>query len=286
MNKIRFSVATPTRNSLDKLKRCVGSVRGQTEVSVEHIIQDAQSTDGTPDWLANQQGLIAFSESDKGMYDAINKAWGHASGEFLSWLNSDEQYLPGTLAKVQAYFDANPEVDIVFGNYIVTNSTGKPIALRREIPFRTIYVTNSFLNMQSATIFFRSHLWDSKKLQLDDKYRYAADKDLILRLAKEKIKIKHIPDYLSIFEIDGTNLSTHSEMHVESEHIRLKFGAFKLKTLRKFILIFRRIERLKIGAYCKNNITFKYATNEIPEYKLISGSKLGGSYNLSEGSKK
>jgi len=280
MSKIRFSVATPTRNSLEKLKRCVGSVRGQTEVSVEHIIQDAQSSDGTPDWLENQQGLLAVSESDKGMYDAINKAWGRASGEFLSWLNSDEQYLPGTLAIVQAYFDANPDVDVIFGNYIVTDQYGHPVALRREIPFRRIYVVNSFLNMQSATIFFRRKLWDSGILRLDSKYKYSADKDLVLRINKFGYKIKLIPEYLSIFGIDGTNLSTHPQMARESEEIRLKFGALKNKICRNLILTGRRIERLINGGYSQKSLSYKYATNELPEYVTHNASNLGGRYDL------
>ena len=99
-----FSIATPTRNDLDKLKRCIGSVRGQTSVRVEHLIQDAQSTDGTADWLAAEEGLDYRSEADHGMYDAINRAWGRARGQILAWLNSDEQYLPGALARVADFF--------------------------------------------------------------------------------------------------------------------------------------------------------------------------------------
>src|ERR1700722_9783144 len=53
----RFSIVTPTRNSLEKLKRCVGSVRGQTGVCLEHLIQDAYSTDGTREWLQCQRDL-------------------------------------------------------------------------------------------------------------------------------------------------------------------------------------------------------------------------------------
>lgn len=91
----RFSVVTPTRNSLTKLKCCVGSVRGQTGVEVEHLVHDACSTDGTVGWLSGQNDLDSVSENDSGMYDAINRGWSRASGDIVSWLNSDEQYLPG-----------------------------------------------------------------------------------------------------------------------------------------------------------------------------------------------
>ncbi|MDY7547883.1 glycosyltransferase family 2 protein [Glaciimonas sp. CA11.2] len=282
MTNIRFSIATPTRNSLDKLKRCVGSVRGQRGVALEHLLQDAESSDGTPAWLLEQAGLQAVSEADSGMYDAINRSWERAKGEFLSWLNSDEQYLPGTLALVQTYFDAHPEVDVVFGDYIVADSQGRPVALRREIPFRHTYVANDFLNMQSATIFFRRKLWDSGLLRLDSRYRYAADKDLILRIAASGAVIRHIPEYLAIFGIDGTNLSTHPEMALEAEKIRLAFGALRNKSLRKIVMVGRRIERFLSGSYGSRNIVYHYAIDESPLYMEIVGTKLGGRYNLSD----
>lgn len=282
MTTVRFSIATPTRNSLDKLKRCIGSVRGQRGVALEHLVQDAQSTDGTPEWLLGQTGLQAVSENDAGMYDAINRAWSRSKGEILSWLNSDEQYLPGTLAKVQAYFDAHPEVDVVFGDYIVADPQGRPVALRREIPFRRIYVVNSFLNMASATIFFRRHLWDSGLLRLNSQYRYAADKDLILRLAAAGAVIKHIPEYLAVFGIDGTNQSTHPQMELEVESIRHENGAFRSQAMRNIVLLGRRVERLLNGGYRLDTIRYRYAIDETPAYVEFEAAHLGGRYSLAD----
>ena len=280
MTDIRFSIATPTRNSLDKLKRCIGSVRGQHGITLEHLVQDAQSTDGTPAWLAEQTDLLAVSEKDAGMYDGINRAWARSKGEFLSWLNSDEQYLPGTLALVQTFFHEHPAVDVVFGNYIVADLKGRPVALRREIPFRRVYVTNSFLNMQSATIFYRRRLWDCGLLRLDSQYRYAADKDLILRIAASGAVIQHIPEYLSVFGIDGTNLSSHPQMEQEAETIRLTFGAFRSKVLRQLLMCGRRVERLLSGGYRCETISYQYAVDETPQYIDVMASNLGGRYTL------
>jgi glycosyltransferase involved in cell wall biosynthesis len=282
MNAPRFSIATPTRNSLDKLRRCVGSVRGQHEVSVEHLVQDAQSTDGAPEWLATQAGLPYVSEADAGMYDAINRAWARSKGEFLAWLNSDEQYLPGTLAKVAAYFDAHPEVDMVFGNYIVADIQGRPVALRREIPFRRAYVVNSFLYAQSCTLFFRRRLYEQGKLKLDSRFRYAADKELMLSLVAGGAVIHHIPEYLAVFGIDGSNLSTHPRAREESEEIRLAHGAFKSKALRKLVLVGRRIERLFAGGYRGHDIHYLYATDELPHYTEFKSARLGGRYSLAD----
>ena len=279
---IRFSIATPTRNSLEKLKRCVGSVRGQHEVALEHLVQDADSSDGTPDWLLSQPGLRAVSEADAGMYDAINRAWARGSGEFFSWLNSDEQYLPGTLARVAAHFDEHPETDIVFGNYIVADSQGRPVALRREIPFRRLYVANSFLNMQSATVFFRRRLFDRGLMTLDSRYRYAADKELILRLAAAGARIRHLPQYLAVFGIDGSNLSTHPGVKQEVEEIRLAHGAFRSRALRQLVLLGRRLERLISGGYGTATVRYRYALDDQPRYAEFEAVRLGGRYTLDD----
>lgn len=277
-----FSIATPTRNALDKLRRCIGSVRGQSNVPHEHLVQDAQSSDGTAAWLAEQHDILGVSEADAGMYDAINRAWSRATGQYLSWLNADEQYLPGTLAKVSRFFDANPEVDVVFGDYIVADAQGRPIALRQEIPFRKLYVANGYLNAQSCTLFFRRRLMDRGLLKLESRFRYAADKALMLRLADQGAIIRRIPDYLSLFGIDGTNLSTHPRAEQESEIIRGEYGAFANRHLRKLTFAARRIERLIGGAYRPRPVRYRYAIDDRPHYVEYDSGRTKGRYHLGE----
>jgi glycosyltransferase involved in cell wall biosynthesis len=283
MTRPIFSIATPTRNSLAQLRRCVGSVRGQSPASYEHLIHDACSSDGTPEWLAQQRHVRAVSEPDGGMYDAINRAWSRAQGDYLSWLNSDEQYLPGTLSWVESYFEAHPEVDALFGDYVVAGDDGRPIALRREIPFRAVYVRNTFLNVHSCTTFFRRRLFDRGQLRLDARYRYAADQDLILRLASQRAVIRHVPRYLAIFGIDGNNLSTHERMEVESEAIGRAHGALRHRPLRQVFMAARRVERLFKGAYRPVPIRYRFATNEVPDYVEFEARQRRGRYHLSDG---
>jgi glycosyltransferase involved in cell wall biosynthesis len=278
-----FSVATPTRNDLGKLKRCVGSIRGQQGVSVEHLVQDACSSDGTPDWLVSQADLLARSERDDGMYDAINRAWGRANGQILSWLNADEQYLPGTLATVAAFFETHPDVDVLFGDYIVCKDSGTPVALRREINFRRLYVANSFLYAQSCTLFFRSSLLQRGLLRFDTSLRYASDKDLMLKLVAAGVRIAHIAEYLALFGIDGNNLSTHPQMLLEAEAVRRRHGAFANRGLRQLVLSGRRLERLLHGGYAKQSLVYAYATDEVPMYKEFKANRVGGRYALSDG---
>ncbi len=281
-----FSIATPTRNALGKLRRCVGSIRGQTDVNWEHLVQDACSSDGSARWLAEASAqdaaLKPCSEPDAGMYDAINRAWGRSRGQILSWLNADEQYLPGTLQRVADFFASHPAVDVLFADYLVVDEQGRAVAVRHEIPFRRFYVVNSFLNLQSCTMFFRRELLESGVLKLDSRYRYAADKDLVLRLHDAGARFAHLPQVLSMFGVDGTNLSTHGAMEEEAEAIRQAYGALAWKPLRVLALGGRRIERLLRGAYKNSEIRYAWASDEVPHYVQFQSRRTGGRYSLAD----
>jgi len=68
---------------LDYLKRCHASVADQEGVSLEHIVMDGCSTDGTAEWLASTPSLVGVVAPDEGMYDAINKGFRLARGDVL-----------------------------------------------------------------------------------------------------------------------------------------------------------------------------------------------------------
>lgn len=281
-----FSVATPTRNALGQLRRCIGSVRGQAGVTREHLVQDARSGDGTAAWLTDQAArhddLHPVSEADGGMYDAINRCWARSRGRYLSWLNADEQYLPGTLALVQAHFEAHPDTDALFADYLVADAQGRAVALRREIPLRRFYVVNTFLNTQSCTMFFRRELWDRGLLKFDSRFRYAADKDMVLRLLAAGVRILHLPQVLSVFGVDGSNLSTHAGMQREAEAIRLAHGGSRSWPVRALAYGARRAERLWRGGYRTVNFEYRFAMDEVPKLVNYKASKLGGRYSLAD----
>src|ERR1700722_12182525 len=108
---MRFSVVTPSFKQSQWLKLCVASVADQG-VEHEHIVQDAGSDDGTLDWLPHDARVKAFIERDRGMYDAVNRGLRRAQGDILSYLNCDEQYLPGALPAVEKFFADHPHVDV------------------------------------------------------------------------------------------------------------------------------------------------------------------------------
>lgn len=267
MRPLKFVVATPVFNGLPALKQCVGSVRGQSPSIIRsHNIQDGGSTDGSRDWLASQPGLNVQMVPDNGMYDAINKAWSRDDGDVYSWLNADEQYLPGTLRVIQDAFDADPNVDILFGDTIIVDPDGYPFAARREIPLRAWYVKNTFLYAHSCSTFFRGRLHKQGKLTFDLQYRAVGDMELVLRLLNDGAVCRHIPSYLGIFGVDGNNLSLSERAKSEHRDIQRRYGAYRLAPCRRLVHVARSTERLIRGCYRSDRISYQYARNEKPDY--------------------
>lgn len=278
----------------------LNGINDREAICVQHIVQDGGSSDGTVDWLRQYDGEINsqildvseaspktysftfFSEKDEGMYDAINRAWAKADGDVLCWLNSDEQYLPGTLQKVADYFEKHPDVDAVFGNTIITTSTGAPYAARKEIPLRKIYVANGFLYALSCSTFFRRTLWDSGLLKLDTQYRYSADIDLVLRLLSAGVRFGHMDDFLALFGVEeGRNLSFRPEMALETAAIQKRYGALPLRVMRAFIMGARYAERMFRGCYRLVPVSYRYAMDEKPMYYEYNNPELGFRFTYS-----
>lgn len=256
-----------------------------TSIAVQHLIQDGGSKDGGVEFLQEFKTRHAtdctyqfsyISESDNGMYDAINRAWARSDGQILSWLNADEQYLPGTLEKVSDYFEQHPGIDMVCGDYIIVTADGVPVAARRDIPLRKIFIINGFLYAASCTLFYRRKLWENGLLKLDTQYKYSSDADLVLRLLSSGVKCGRIPEYLSIFGVEvGRNLSFSEAMKVESDIIKKKYGASSSRWKQRFFMMLRHLERLWRGCYRRQAVRFNYVEDEEPTYRFIEKDDLG-----------
>jgi glycosyltransferase involved in cell wall biosynthesis len=259
-----FSIATPALNSLPELRQCIGSVRAQPDVEVEHLIQDGGSDDGTVEFLANRPDLHSASQPDNGMYDAINRAWARSNGDILSWLNTDEQYLEGTLDAVSKAFSENPDIDAVFGNVILVDPSGAPVAARREIPLRRWYVANGILYAQSCTTFIRRRVRETHGL-LDTRYRIVGDLDWILRLLDNNVRFLHLDRYLGLFTVGTDNLSLSTQAAKELADVRDCHAAHRSPALRFVARACRWLEKAGRGCYGTRRVQYRYMQDEDTE---------------------
>lgn len=242
-------------------------IAGRSEASfhVHHHVQDAGSDDGTVEFLkeytAGQSStpnyqLTFASESDEGMYDALNKGLSLASGDIIAWLNCDEQYLPGTLSKVENFFDQENQVDLTYGDALLIASSGKLLTFRKNPPLRRAYVLADHLYTQSASMFFRAEIFRSG-LRFNTEWKAVGDSELVEQVLGAGFCAGQIRDYLSACTMTGNNLSCRSAGPAELAEFRGR-SARRYRIGRPFWNTFRYIEKWMRGGYCQT-VPFSYA---------------------------
>jgi glycosyltransferase involved in cell wall biosynthesis len=234
---------------LPYLKRCARSVADQGEL-VEHIVVDALSDDGTQQWLSSRSEIVSIVERDAGMYDAINKGLTQARGEFASYLNCDEQYLPGTLTAVARFFDAHADVDVLFGDALLVDSVGQLLSYRKGYGPRWPYIAASHLYVLTCTMFLRRRLIDAGH-RFDISWKDVGDAEFVVRLLRHGARAAHVPRYLSAFTVTGSNMSSGPNARKETQRLRRSWPRW-VRAFRVPLDLLRRIEKVTSGAYVQH----------------------------------
>ncbi len=122
---LRFAVVIPNLNQSRFLPIALESVRHQS-APVSLAVMDGGSTDGFEGVAARYEDMIDHVRSgpDGGQAAAIRKGKALAKGDIVCWLNADDYYFPGALAKVAAVFETHPEIDVVYGDAVHVTPIG------------------------------------------------------------------------------------------------------------------------------------------------------------------
>jgi glycosyltransferase involved in cell wall biosynthesis len=258
---LKFSIITPSYNSVAYLKRCAASVADQSRserdkgVDIEHLVVDGGSTDGTAEWLKAQAGIRWVSEKDRGMYDAVNKGLAMARGEFWAYLNCDEQYLPGTLQAVAQAFQEHPEADVVFGDMLLVRPDGSLAAFRKSYPLRWWYIPIDHLYVFTCTLFYRRRIIDAG-FRFSTDFRDVSDADFIIRLLRAGHRPYHLRRYLAAYTQTGSNLSLGERAEREKRRIFDAAPAW-VRRGRSALNALRLAEKCLSGAY-RQSAPLKY----------------------------
>lgn len=125
MNNPIFSIIIPTFNAAKTLDACLKSVLNQTFTNFEVLIMDGVSNDGTLT-IANSFKDVRtriYSESDKGIYDAMNKGIELAKGTWLYFLGSDDELFDADVLENISIELINSSNKIVYGNVMITGDS-------------------------------------------------------------------------------------------------------------------------------------------------------------------
>ncbi|WP_295447161.1 glycosyltransferase [uncultured Thiodictyon sp.] len=181
----KIAVVTPCYNQGEYLERTIISVLGQDHPNVEYIIIDRGSTDASLEIISRYADRLRYWASEPGLSQshAINKGLSHASGDLLTWLNSGDVFLSGALTEVCRVYAANPEAGAIVGSGEL--GTASDTAALEEGPaefdFTWLRKCPDAAFSQSSCFFSRGG-WEACG-PLDERYDFAMDLDLCLRMA-------------------------------------------------------------------------------------------------------
>jgi glycosyltransferase involved in cell wall biosynthesis len=263
---VRISIVTPSFRSLAWLKLCVASVADQQGVEVEHIVQDAQSDDGTADWLAADRRARAYIEKDQGMYDAVNRGWRRAKGEILAYLNCDEQYLPGGLSAVEAFFRRQPQTDVVLADTIVVDKQGQFICYRKSlVPWKnTMWVYNPVI---TSSIFIHRRVLDQHGLFFDTRWRDLGDKMWMVEMVRRRLNMAVLRRFTSSFTDTGENMNLKPNAQREVKLV-MELAPAWVRRWRSWLLQVHRLRSLGHGVYWEKPFSYSIYTLASPDRRV------------------
>ncbi|MFP4528467.1 MAG: glycosyltransferase [Candidatus Kapaibacterium sp.] len=228
--KYKISVITPSLNQADFIRENIESIANQT-AQAEHIVMDGGSDDGTIAILEEYPDLVWRTEPDRGQSHALNKAMALAKGDIIGWLNADDIYTDGALAKVLDFFEDNPDANVLVGDCLFFYEDGRPDLLirGRELDFgQMIRYWDPSLPPAQPVVFFRKSVFE-RAGEFDESLSLAMDYDFWLRAAKEN-KFHYIPETLAKYRFHGQSKSGRGEdwshFYPEWHQVYLRYKQF------------------------------------------------------------
>ncbi len=231
MNKepIVFSVITVCYNAEDCIERTLRSVSSQSYKHIEYLIIDGASKDKTLELVRRlSPEAKLFSEADKGIYDAMNKALARATGDYLCFINAgdafaSEQTLEDIVANIHQRGKGLP--DIIYGDTELIDSNGQKLGLRRLRPPRHL----SWQSFKDGMLVCHQSFYPRRELcpKYDLNYRFSADIDWCIRTMKQAKSYCFIDTPLALYLNEGTTTQNHRASLLERFRIMKKhYGLF------------------------------------------------------------
>jgi glycosyltransferase involved in cell wall biosynthesis len=178
-----ISVVTPSFNQGGFIRETIRSILDQNYPALEYIVVDGGSTDGSVDIIKDYSERLTYwvSEPDRGHGHALNKGFAKTSGEIMSWLNSDDKYLPWTFEVVAEIFSSFPEVNWIVGTNAGWDDKGRLAGA--QCVYKNVYdfLLGNFAWIQQESVFWRRSLWERVGGSINEDYRLMVDGELWCR---------------------------------------------------------------------------------------------------------
>ncbi|MGI8654629.1 MAG: glycosyltransferase family 2 protein [Pyrinomonadaceae bacterium] len=238
MNLPRITVVTPSFNQGHLIEETINSILDQNYPNLEYIVIDGGSTDATLEVIKKYEHKIDYwtSETDGGQSEAINKGLRRATGDIVTWLNSDDLFLPDVLQTVARYFNEYDAALIHGRTVLFGNGTKELIKGAEDDDLEVRYLSGMAFPQPSS--FFKKRVLDEQGV-LDESLHYGMDYDLMVKIALNYCMLK-VDDVFSRYRL-------HGESKTVAQNIRFAYDWAKVfsKVLRSFDFTADLIEHMR-----------------------------------------
>jgi glycosyltransferase involved in cell wall biosynthesis len=250
MKNTKVTIITPSYNQGQYLEATIQSILGQNYPYLEYMILDGGSQDNSLEIIRKYQKYLAYweSEKDRGQSHAINKGLNKATGEIITWINSDDQLMPNAIHAVVNYFEANPSISFLHGKTLLFGQGRELIkgAESKDLSYKYL----AGLPFPQPSAFFRKSVIDELGL-LEESYHYGMDYDLFLRMILN-YEALHVEDVLSKYLLHENSKSVRQHVFFAEDYAKI-FS----KLLRSFPFTDALIRQMKsLGMYQDGNDSY------------------------------
>lgn len=241
-----FTIVTVCYNAENTIERTIKSVLSQSYPHIEYIIIDGASKDNTMTIVGKYKERISkvVSEPDKGLYDAMNKAVGLATGDYISFLNAgDKLHTPETIEDMVETINGNVLPGIIYGDTDIVDDGGLFIRKRRLSPPACL----SWKSFRRGMLVCHQSFYARRDLvePYDLHYRFSADFDWCIRVMKKADRQKAVlhnsfltlTDYLS----EGMTTKNHKASLLERFRVMAHYYGLIPTLLYHFGFLFRAV---------------------------------------------
>lgn len=232
----KLSVITIVYNNVRDIERTILSVLNQTYNNIEYIIADGLSTDGTLQVISKYQDSVSkfISEKDNGIYDAMNKGLALASGDYVIFMNSGDEFFDADT--VAAVFGAADDADIYYGETEMIADSGESLGQRRhKAPEQFTWRGFKYgMSISHQAIYVRRALAEP----FDRQYQLSADIEWIIRAAKKAKKIVNVNRYVAKYLVGGMSKKKHRQSLQERFDIMRRYYGLIPTVLNHFVIAF------------------------------------------------
>jgi glycosyltransferase involved in cell wall biosynthesis len=271
MSACDISIVTPVFNSNRWIDLCVHSVRHALQgQSYEHVVVDGGSTDGTLEYLKQQQDIRLILGPDKGMYDALNKGMAAARGGILGHLNADEQYDRAGLAHALQKLEQTG-ADAVFGPTIMLDEHLNFLYLFNQITVPRPIDADWHMPVQTCSFLFRRQIWERSHYPAE--YRVVGDHVWFRRQMKLGLNLVSIRRPIGIFTWHQDDIAKRLGSHGENALSDVTRKAIRVRTAKAG---FRLKHILEGGLIPPCKLRFELFTDEsLSKTQIVSFPRLG-----------